>query len=130
MADQKGMSVLIVDDNEMTREVLRVILRHEGYIVVGEATDGDTGLEMAKRLKPNIILLDVVMPTLNGLDALKEIKETLPKAIILMVTSNKDRDTFAAALQNGVSGYIIKPFNAGTVTDALELAIAKAAKPA
>ncbi|MES2106367.1 MAG: response regulator [Pseudomonadota bacterium] len=129
MADQKGMSVLIVDDNEMTREVLRVILRHEGYIVVGEATDGDTGLEMAKRLKPNIILLDVVMPTLNGLDALKEIKDALPKAIILMVTSNKDRDTFAAALQSGVSGYIIKPFNAGTVADALELAIAKTARP-
>jgi len=130
MIDQKGMSVLIVDDNEMTREVLRVILRHEGYIVIGEATDGNTGLDMAMRLKPNIILLDVVMPTVNGLDVLKQIKEALPKTIILMVTSSKDRDTFAAALENGISGYIIKPFNAGTVMDAVQLAIAKAAKPA
>lgn len=130
MTDQKGMSVLIVDDNEMTREVLRVILRHEGYLVIGEATDGNTGLDMAMRLKPNIILLDVVMPTVNGLDVLKQIKEALPKTIILMVTSSKDRDTFAAALENGISGYIIKPFNAGTVMDAVQLAIAKAAKPA
>ncbi|MFZ6646362.1 response regulator [Undibacterium sp. TJN25] len=128
MAGQKTMSVLIVDDNDMTREVLRVILRHEGYIVVGEATDGDSGVEMALRLQPNIILLDVVMPTVSGLDVLKKIKEALPKTIILMVTSNKDRDTFTAALQNGVSGYIIKPFNAGTVMDALQLAIAKAGK--
>ncbi|HTD03566.1 response regulator transcription factor [Undibacterium sp.] len=128
MAGQKGKSVLIVDDNEMTREVLRVILRHEGYVVVGEATDGNTGLEMALKLKPNIILLDVVMPTVNGLDVLKQIKEALPKTIILMVTSNKDRDTFTAALQSGIGGYIIKPFNAGTVTDALQLAISKAAK--
>lgn len=126
MAGQKSMSVLIVDDNDMTREVLRVILRHEGYLVVGEATDGDTGLEMALRLQPNIIFLDVVMPTVSGLDTLKKIKEVLPRTIILMVTSNKDRDTFAAALQGGISGYIIKPFNAGTVMDALQLAIAKA----
>ncbi len=130
MAGQKTMSVLIVDDNDMTREVLRVILRHEGYIVVGEATDGDSGVEMALRLQPNIILLDVVMPTVSGLDVLKKIKDALPKTIILMVTSNKDRDTFTAALQNGVSGYIIKPFNAGTVMDALQLAIAKAGKQA
>uniref|UniRef100_UPI00374D4F8E response regulator n=1 Tax=Undibacterium sp. TaxID=1914977 RepID=UPI00374D4F8E len=129
-AGQKTMSVLIVDDNDMTREVLRVILRHEGYIVVGEATDGDSGVEMALRLQPNIILLDVVMPTVSGLDVLKKIKEALPKTIILMVTSSKDRDTITTALQSGVSGYIIKPFNAGTVMDALQLAIAKAEKQA
>jgi two-component system chemotaxis response regulator CheY len=126
MSAVKSRTVLIVDDNEMTREVLRVILRHEGYTVLGEATDGNTGLEMALRLKPQIILLDVVMPKVSGLDALKQIREALPRTAILMVTSSKDRDTFTSAMQSGIHGYIIKPFNAGTVMSAVEQAVTKA----
>jgi len=120
MAENKDISVLIVDDNDMTRETLRVILRHEVYNVVGEALDGDGALEMATRLKPDIILLDVVMPKVNGIEALKSIRMVMPDVMIVMVTANKDQDTVSEAVKSGISGYIIKPFNAKKVLDTMQ----------
>jgi two-component system, chemotaxis family, chemotaxis protein CheY len=120
MADNKDISILIVDDNDMTRETLRVILRHDTYNVAGEATDGSIALEMATRLKPDIILLDVVMPKVSGLEALRSIRLVLPDVMILMVTANKDQETVSEAVQAGISGYIIKPFNAKKVLDTVQ----------
>ncbi len=120
MAENKDISVLIVDDNDMTRETLRVILRHEVYNVVGEALDGDSALEMATRLKPDIILLDVVMPKVSGIEALRSIRMVMPDVMILMVTANKDQDTVSEAVKSGISGYIIKPFNAKKVLDTIQ----------
>lgn len=120
MADNTDISILIVDDNEMTRETLRVILRSEHYNVIGEAVDGDAAYEMAIKLRPNIILLDVVMPKVSGLEALKNIKLVMPEVLIMMVTANTDQGTVAEAVQAGISGYIIKPFNAKKVLDAVQ----------
>lgn len=120
MSDNKDISVLIVDDNDMTRETLRVILRHDGYNVVGEAHDGDSALEMASRLKPDIILLDVVMPKVSGIEALKSIRMIMQEVFVLMVTANKDQETVTEAVKNGISGYIIKPFNAKKVLDTVQ----------
>lgn len=117
--------VVIVDDNEMIREVLRVMLRSHDFDVAGEATDGDAGLELALSVRPEIVCLDVVMPTTNGLDVLKEIKSKLPHTVVLMVTGNRDRDTVTAALQTGADGFILKPFNTGTVIDTVQKAMAK-----
>ncbi len=125
MAENKDISVLIVDDNDMTRETLRVILRHEVYNVVGEALDGDSALEMATRLKPDIILLDVVMPKVSGIEALKSIRMVMPNVMILMVTANKDQDTVSEAVKSGISGYIIKPFNAKKVLDTVQAVATK-----
>lgn len=134
MADNKDISVLIVDDNDMTRETLRVILRHDGYDVVGEALDGDSALEMATRLHPDIILLDVVMPKVNGIDALKSIRMVMRDVFVLMVTANTDQETVSEVVKSGISGYIIKPFNAKKVLDtvqtvALKVRAARNAKP-
>jgi two-component system chemotaxis response regulator CheY len=120
MADNKDISVLIVDDNDMTRETLRVILRHDGYNVVGEALDGDGALDMATRLKPDVILLDVVMPKVSGIEALKSIRMVMHNVFVLMVTANKDQETVAEAVKSGISGYIIKPFNAKKVLDTIQ----------
>ena len=120
MADNKDISVLIVDDNDMTRETLRVILRHDGYNVVGEAMDGDGALEMATRLNPDIILLDVVMPKVSGIEALKSIRMVMQDVQVLMVTANKDQETIAEVVKSGISGYIIKPFNAKKVLDTVQ----------
>ena len=109
--------VLIVDDNDMTRETLRVILRSEGYSVVGEAMDGDHAVDMAEKLKPDLILLDVLMPKVSGIEALRNIRLVLPHVKFLMVTSNKDQETVAEAVKIGISGYIVKPFNAKKVLD-------------
>ncbi len=121
MANNKDISILIVDDNDMTRETLRVILRSDDYNVVGEATDGDVALEMVTKLKPNIILLDVIMPKVSGLEALKSIRMVSPGVPILMVTANKDQETVSEAVKAGISGYIIKPFNAKKVLDTVQL---------
>ncbi|MBC3875666.1 response regulator [Undibacterium flavidum] len=120
MSDNKDISVLIVDDNDMTRETLRVILRHDGYNVVGEAHDGDSALEAATRLKPDIILLDVVMPKVSGIEALKSIRMIMQDVFVLMVTANKDQDTVSEVVKSGISGYIIKPFNAKKVLDTVQ----------
>ncbi len=115
MPDNKDISVLIVDDNDITRETLRVILRHEVYTVAGEAYDGESALEMATRLRPDIILLDVVMPKVSGIEALQNIRMVMPEVKVLMVSANQDQDVVAEVTKLGISGYIIKPFNAKKV---------------
>lgn len=125
MANNKDISVLIVDDNDMTRETLRVILRSDDYNVIGEATDGDVALEMVSRLKPNIVLLDVIMPKVSGIEALKSIRLISSDVTILMVTANKDQETVSEAVKAGISGYIIKPFNAKKVLDTVQQVAAK-----
>lgn len=125
MADNKDISVLIVDDNDMTRETLRVILRHDGYNVIGEAFDGDSALEMATRLKPDIILLDVVMPKVSGIEALKSIRMVMHDVFVLMVTASTDQEVVSEAVKSGISGYIIKPFNAKKVLDTVGNVVGK-----
>ncbi|MFZ6655558.1 response regulator transcription factor [Undibacterium sp. TJN19] len=126
--NNKDVKILLVDDNEVTREVLRVILRSEGYNVVGEATDGGTGLEMALKLKPHMIMLDVVMPKISGIEILPRIRELVPDACILMVTANKDQATIAEAVKTGIHGYILKPFNAQKIIDTVAGVVAKIGK--
>ena len=120
MANNKDISVLIVDDNDMTRETLRVILRSDDFNVIGEATDGDVALDMVTKLKPNIVLLDVIMPKVSGIEALKSIRLVSSDVSILMVTANKDQETVTEAVRAGISGYIIKPFNAKKVLDTIQ----------
>lgn len=120
MVNNKDISVLIVDDNDMTRETLRVILRSDDFNVIGEATDGDVALEMVTKLKPDIVLLDVIMPKVSGIEALKSIRLVSSDVAILMVTANKDQETVTEAVKAGISGYIIKPFNAKKVLDTVQ----------
>lgn len=120
MVDNKDISVLIVDDNDITRETLRVILRHEVYTVAGEAYDGESALEMATRLRPDIILLDVVMPKVSGIEALRNIRVVMADVKVLMVSANQDQEVVVEANKLGVSGYIVKPFNAKKVLDTIQ----------
>jgi two-component system chemotaxis response regulator CheY len=113
-------SVLIVDDNDIMRSILRGILRSHEYNVVGEARNGNTAVDMAERLKPDIICLDVMMPEKSGLEALIEIKAARPEVHIVMVTGNADPDTVQESIMNGAAGFIVKPFNAARVLDTLD----------
>jgi len=128
MTDKYRRRALIVDDDTMSRRILRGILL-EDYEIVGEATNGKKGIELALELKPDIVCLDNVMPEMSGLDVLLAIREQLPQTLILMVTGSADRETVQAALQGGADGFVIKPFNSGRVLTALEQALAKASKP-
>lgn len=111
----------------MIRMLLRTILNDAGYKVVGEASTGESGMEMLTRLKPHIVFLDVLMPDSNGVDILAKIQEKAPQTIVLMVTGKRDAETVQTSIQRGAKGFIIKPFNSGTVLDAVKGAVARAA---
>ena len=127
MPDKKRHNVIIIDDDDMSRMLLRGILRGDDeYEVVGEATNGKKGIELALTLKPEIVCLDNMMPEMSGVEVLRELREKLPKILIVMVTASADRETVQAALQGGADGYVVKPFNSGRVLAALEQALATA----
>ena len=117
---KRRTTIMIVDDNDMMRSILRGMLRGEAYEVVGEARNGVLAVEMADRLKPDIVCLDVMMPEKNGIEALVEIKAARPETAVVMITSNADADTVQQSIGNGASGFIIKPFNAARVLDTLQ----------
>lgn len=116
---KRRISILIADDNDMMRSVLRGMLRHEEYDVVGEARNGLAAVDMVGRLKPDIVCMDVLMPEKNGIEALAEIKAAQPNVEVIMVTGSSDPETVQESIQNGASGFIIKPFNAARVLDTL-----------
>ncbi|MBL8450749.1 MAG: response regulator [Dechloromonas sp.] len=121
---RKRATVMIVDDNDMMRTLLRGILRAENYEVIAEARHGASAVEQAQLLKPRIVCMDVVMPEMDGLEALREIKSANPAIDIVMITGNACGDTVQEAIQNGASGFIVKPFNAAKVLDTLERVLA------
>ena len=123
------MRVLIADDNGVLRAVLRAMLRDEGYEVVGEAGDGAAAVDLAKRLKPDIVCLDIVMPKADGLRALQEIKAERPACVVLMISGNADRESVEAAVAGGAFGYILKPFNAARVVETMKKAAVRARTP-
>ncbi|EXI76405.1 MAG TPA: response regulator [Candidatus Accumulibacter phosphatis] len=121
-------SVLIVDDNDLLRSLLRGMLRDSEYEVVGEARNGIGALELAERLRPDIICMDVVMPEMNGLEALQAIKSRHPETVVVMLTGSPSVEHVRSSIQNGASGFIVKPFNAGKVLDTVGRAW-RSAKP-
>lgn len=119
------ISVVIVDDNDMMRTILRGILRGEAYDVVGEARNGAQAVEVVERMKPDIVCMDVLMPEKNGLEAMAEIKMSRPETEFVMITGSADPETVQDAIMNGASGFIVKPFNAARVLDALKKSAAR-----
>jgi two-component system chemotaxis response regulator CheY len=128
---RRRLSIIIADDNDMMRSILRGMLRGEEYDVIGEARNGQSAVDIATRLKPDIVCMDVMMPEKNGIEALCEIKAAHPEIEVVMVTSNSDPDTVQESIQNGACGFIIKPFNAARVLDTLQKVSTRvrAAKP-
>ena len=125
MADKKQYRALIIDDDRMSRTILRTILLDEGYDVVGEASNGRKGIELALEQKPDIVCLDNVMPEMSGLEVLREIRSQLPQSLILMVSGSANRETVQSALQGGADGFVVKPFNSARVLASLGQALAK-----
>lgn len=116
---QPKPTVLVVDDNDIMRTLLRGILRGENFDVVSEGRNGLQAVDLAERFKPDIVCLDVMMPELDGMKALKAIREQNPECKVVMITSNASAETVQEAIQLGASGFIVKPFNAARVLDTL-----------
>ena len=101
--------VLVVDDHAFVREGLRAFLDlQDGIEVVGEAADGEDGLAEAERLQPDVVLLDLVMPRLDGVAALRALRERLPGTRAIVLTSFLDEDKLLPALRAGAVGYVLK----------------------
>ena len=117
--------VIVIDDNDTTRAMLRSILRSEGVQVVAEARDGATGVEMVRKFRPEIVCLDVLMPDIGGLEVLARIRAEFPDVRVVMVTGATDRETVEGAIGGGALAYLVKPFNVAKVLAALEMAMAR-----
>src|SRR5574341_2216025 len=103
------IKVLIADDHALFREGLRMLLTQEsGIQVVGEATQGDEALSMAEALEPDILLLDIRMPKVDGLTVLPKIREKSPRTKVLIVSAFFEDDLIIEAMQNGAKGYLLK----------------------
>ncbi|MGB4873553.1 MAG: response regulator transcription factor, partial [Candidatus Promineifilaceae bacterium] len=106
---QNAISILIVDDHELVREGLAALLETKSdFQVIGVAADGDEAIAKAKELRPDVILLDLIMPNKDGLTAIPEILADNPEAKILVLSSFSQRDMVRAALEAGALGYQLK----------------------
>jgi len=102
--------VLIVDDAAFMRISIKNMLTKNGYDIVGEAENGAIGVEMYKDLQPDIVTMDITMPEMSGLDALKEITKFDPQAKIVMVSAMGQEAMVREAIVSGAKGFIVKPF--------------------
>ena len=101
--------VLVVDDHAVVREGLRTFLElQDGIEVAGEAADGGEAIEAAERLRPDVVLMDLVMPALDGLAAMRALRERVPGARVIVLTSFADDDKLLPALRAGAAGYLLK----------------------
>ncbi|HBG38710.1 MAG TPA: hypothetical protein DDW58_05600 [Clostridiaceae bacterium] len=119
------LKVLIADDEEAIRKGLKKIITSAniGLNVIGEASDGEIALEMAEKLKPDIMLIDINMPFLNGLDFLDKVNKLIPDAITIIISGYDEFEYARKALQLGVFDYILKPVNRKKLIDTLHRAI-------
>ncbi|MCC8150289.1 MAG: response regulator [Lachnospiraceae bacterium] len=115
----KGRKILIVDDAVFLREMLRDVLVKNGYQVVGGAQDGKEAVEKYARLQPDLVLLDITMPVMNGIEALKEIRKIAPDAPVIMCSNMSEQPLVIEAIQNGAKDFIVKPFQAERVLEAV-----------
>jgi DNA-binding NarL/FixJ family response regulator len=115
------ITCLIVDDHEVVREGLRLSLsRSENIRVVGEASDGQAAVTLAKRRKPNVVILDVRMPGMDGLAAAKAITTEVPETAVLMFTAFAERSLLTRGLESGAKGYILKEAPHQTIVRAIQ----------
>ena len=113
------MRILIVDDAMFMRMMLKDILSKNGYEVVGEAANGKEAIDKYIELRPDLVLLDITMPEMDGIEALKKIKIIEPKAKIIMCSAMGQQNMVIEAIQNGALDFIVKPFQQNRVLESL-----------
>lgn len=117
-------TVLIVDDASFMRGSLKFIIEQAGHQVVGEASEGNEALALARRLKPQVMTLDVMMDGLDGLSTLKAVHAQVPDVLVVMVSAMGQEDKQTEARSLGAAGYIRKPFQRQDVVDELARVVA------
>ena len=100
--------ILIVDDHPLTRDALATLLGQNGFDVVGQAGDGNEAIDSARNLQPDLVLLDLSMPELDGLDALPRLREAAPDCEVVVLTASGTEENLLAAIRGGAAGYLLK----------------------
>lgn len=105
---ERPIRVLVVDDHTLVREGICNVLRRHGLEVVGEAGDGEAAVALTVKLTPDVVLMDIAMPGVNGIEATRLIRQRCPQAAVLMLTMYDDETYLFAALEAGAAGYVLK----------------------
>lgn len=119
----KKTSAVVVDDDSMMREMLKLILRSDAYSVIGEASNGKDAIALCERLSPDLVLLDINMPKMDGLQALEEIRKLCPSVKVVMVSADATMDRVSEAVQKGAVGFVVKPLNSASVLDRIAICL-------
>ena len=105
------MNAVVIDDNELIRDSIKKMLNNIGYKVIGEASDGKEGLKVYKELNPDIVIMDIVMPKMDGFECLKRIKSYDENSKVLIISAIKHKAIMIKALEYGADNYLTKPLN-------------------
>jgi len=119
-----GHTVLIVDDADFMRVMLRDIVEDMGYSVCGEAGNGSEAIELYRQLQPDLVLLDITMPVMDGPEALAAIVADYPQANVVMITALGQKAQVLASIKAGARDFIIKPFDQERVQETLSRLVA------
>ncbi len=118
-------TVLIVDDALFMRKMIRGALEPLGFDIIGEAQNGEEGIKMFEQHHPDLTTLDIVMPEMDGLEVLKEIREKDSNAKVVMITAVDQREPMLKAMKLGVADFIVKPFDENRIVSAVEKALGR-----
>jgi DNA-binding NarL/FixJ family response regulator len=117
------VNILLADDHQIVRQGLRALLEQKGFNVVGEATDGHEAVQLARKLKPDVGILDLAMPVINGVNAAREILHEFPNMKVILLTMHTEERHVLDALQAGVAGYVVKTEAASDLAHAIDDAL-------
>jgi two-component system, chemotaxis family, chemotaxis protein CheY len=112
--------ILIVDDAKFMRLTLTGILKKAEHEIVGEAENGREAIDLYRELKPELVTMDITMPEMSGLEAMKEIKQEFPDAKVVMCSAMGQQKMVVEAIEAGAKDFIVKPFDEGRVLDAVK----------
>jgi two-component system chemotaxis response regulator CheY len=118
-----AIDVLLVDDLTFIRNVLRAILATAGFHVTGEATTGRQAIELYREARPDVVLMDITMPELDGLDALRAIREHDPQANVIMCSALGQERLMADAIAAGARDFVVKPFTPERIIAAVKIVL-------
>ncbi len=125
MENREKIGILLAEDHVIVREGTRELLQREADMeVVGEAGDGEEAVELTRRLKPNVVVMDIAMPKLNGIEATRQIKRTHPATVVLILTAYDNDQYIAALLDAGAAGYLLKNVRGDELIDAIRAVFA------
>jgi DNA-binding NarL/FixJ family response regulator len=118
-----SIRLMLADDHRMLREGLRRSMTDQGFDVVGEARDGEEAVRLAEELQPDVILMDVTMPEMDGVEACRQVRSQVPDSKVVMLTMHADQEVLANAIRAGACGYLVKDCSTEEIASAVRMAV-------